>query len=105
MSGSWDAVGLLSAQGERDYERLVGLAGPSAAEERDGTIVHLQQALLAKLCADTVEVFQVHAHQIGQIIVAQSGVDDEGIDDEDVPRIDVGRVEESARHRAHELLC
>lgn len=98
MFGSWDAVGLLSAQDERDYGRSVGLAGLNAAEERCGTIVHLQQALLAKLCADTVKVFQVHAHQVGQVIVAKSGMDDEGIDDEDVPRIDVGRVEESAGH-------
>ncbi len=82
-----------------------GLAGPTAAEERDGTAIHLQQALVAKLCANAVEVFQVHAHQIRQVVVAEGGMHDKGIDDEDVSRVDVGGVEESARDRAHELLC
>lgn len=70
-----------------------------------GAVVHLQQALLAQLCANTVEVFQVHAHQVGQVIVTEGGMDDESIDNEDVSRVDTRRIEECARDRAHELLC
>lgn len=75
----------------------LSLAGSNAAEEQDGTAIHLQQAFVAKFCANAVEVFQVHAHQIGKVVIAEGRMNDQRIHNEDVPRIDVGRVEERAR--------
>lgn len=51
-----------------------------------------------------MEVFEIHAHQVGEVIVAKSRVYDEGVDDEDVAGVEVLCVVEGADDGAHKGL-
>jgi len=48
-----------------------------------------------------MEVLEVHAHEVGQIVIAEGRVDNERIDYEDMSCIEIGRGEEGASDGAH----
>jgi hypothetical protein len=48
-----------------------------------------------------MEVFEVHAHEVGEIVIAEGRMYNERIDYEDMSRIEIGRGEEGASDGAH----
>jgi len=46
--------------------------------------VHDEKARVAEGGAKTVQIFEVHLHQVGELVVAEGGVGYQGLDDEDL---------------------